>query len=423
MDDWEGQLEAERLMLSTPDTVYDYLSKLEPPEHRWRPRLPDFLIERLVGRNDPLIDLGLARFTTNDRVLEPLWERGDVVRMALLTNRFQIFKPRTADLSSILKTGSRDLVHGMMTNPTMPPDWLAAVISNRLGLSDEAWWNATTSAIMNPRLREKREADTFDEQIEVWEHEKPINAVWDLYLTAEPTPKWANALINAAPIPFILSLPERFMPDMKTEEGREDWKKTATRRHEAYRELLWKAAEEKWIDPAGLEKEDKLSAFAWARRAFAEAYVRSAYAHDDRMRIANHRDQAFRIGYYQGATVDPSWPVDEYIERDGLVFLDAISNNNSLYLKTNCEIQRDVRAAARRLETNHDDIQGTMKFRLARMAKEDPQRYGDQPTEEMLEDWRRQDEEAAHRARMTEAATKATTANAEPSKKRGWFGR
>ena len=422
MDDWEGQLEAERLMLSPPHVVYDYLAKLDPPEHEWRPRLPDFLVEKLISRNEPLVDLGVARFTTNDRVIAPLWERGGMIQMALLTNRFAWLKPRDVDLKPILETGSRDIIHGTMTNPMMPPDWLAAIISNKLELSEDAWWNATVSGIMNPRLRETRRADTFDEQIEVWTHEKPINAVWDLYLLADPTPKWANALVNAGQIPFILSLPDRFMPDMKTDEGRADWKATATRRNEAYRELLWKAAEEKWVDPAGREKEDKLSAYAWARRAFAEAYVRSASMHADRMKIANHADQAFRIGYYQGAEVGPDWPIAEYIERDGLAFLDAISGNRSLYLRTNVEIQREIRFAARDLELNHDDIQGMMKHMLTVLSKEDPARYGSDPTEEMLEHWRQQDEQAERREHMDAAARDAAAAPVAP-KKKGWFGR
>ncbi|WP_141740456.1 hypothetical protein [Bosea sp. BIWAKO-01] len=326
-----------------------------------------------------------------------------------------IYIPPSVDLKPLLEGASRDFIHAMMTNPTIEPELLAGLLANTVNLEPEAWWNVCASGIMNPRLKHTIKADTFDEQVQAWDHEKPIGAVWDLFLTAPATPKWASALSNVGSIPFLLVLPDRFYPDMKTEEGREDWGQTHGRRNAAYRELFMKAVQEKWVGPEGVGNEGRLGNFVWVRRGFAEAYVRSIFGHDERIKFATHADPAFRIGYYLAADVRPEWPIEDYIERDGMEFVEAVAMNDSLYLRMNCDIQRRLKAVVREQTKNFDHVITSMKRWRERMVAKDPELYGDTPTEEMLEHCRRADELAARRERMA-----APMEAAKPVKK-GWF--
>lgn len=417
MDDWEARLEAERLALSSPEVVYDYLSKLPRPTSFWDVPLPDFVIERLIERKDPLVDLAVARFASNSRAMEPLWDRGEMVRLALMGNRNRAFVPADR-LKEVLTEATRDQVHALMTNPTLHEFVLSAVFLNEIELDEEVWWNACASGILNERLRTTLKADTFSEQTRAWDHEKPIQGAWDLYIQAPATTRWATALSNAGKIAFVIGLPKRLMPPEGT--PKESWQGEYHKRQDAYRELMWKLVREKWVGPEGIEKEDHLSSFRWARRAFAEAYIRE-HSIGQTSKFADDADPAFRHGFYVAADVTEHWPIDAYHERDGDEFIDSVIWNDSLYLRTNCEIQSKIKRMARASTKDMDHVISALSRRRKVLEDQDPERYGDQPTEEMVDHWRRQDEDAARRERMSAAAAEAAAARAEP-KKKGWFG-
>ena len=75
-------IEAKRLLLSSPETVFQYFEKHQDGE------IPYQLAEVLLTRNDELINLGLARFTKNKEVLEKLFKESsdEAIRCAALSN-------------------------------------------------------------------------------------------------------------------------------------------------------------------------------------------------------------------------------------------------------------------------------------------------------------------------------------------------
>ncbi|MGO4780405.1 hypothetical protein AB4084_33515, partial [Lysobacter sp. 2RAB21] len=65
-DNYQTRLEAERLRLSNPETVYAWLSALPAAESVFTGNCADVIVKTLLERDDPLINLALARFTAND---------------------------------------------------------------------------------------------------------------------------------------------------------------------------------------------------------------------------------------------------------------------------------------------------------------------------------------------------------------------
>jgi hypothetical protein len=250
------------------------------------------------------------------------------------------------------------------------------------------------------------------------EHEKPIHAAWHLYEHVEPTARWAEVLQHMFRLPFRLDLPKTYLPDLSTDEGREEWRKTSSQRYRQYEGDLAKTVQEKWRTPEGTEDEH-LTGFFWARVAFAQAASR---AHVEVARsFPGHPDQAFRVGWYAGATFHyPGWPVDDFNARDGWEFISAILRNPIFYERLNYRLQRAVYQFACD-HNRRDDYQSWFKSSLKNWIAKDPQKYGDEPTPAMEAEKRRYEEEKAQqeaRKQLTEGTdTRSRIASAIQSQR------
>jgi hypothetical protein len=377
MESWEAALEAERLKLSSAETVYAWLSELKPPESRVQENLPDVIFDTLATRNELLINIGLARFASSFEKVESLWSRGPAVRLAMLSNRNSGAIFPVADIYRVVAECTDDELGAMLMNPKTSPHLLARVFSNELKLTPERWQQACIYAIRNERLTYLPKHDTWEEFTDSRDHAKPINEVWNLFLRAEPTPQWANILQRAGDLAFDTTMPQEFLPERGGDP--EQWAEAWTKRHEEFQAVLLKTISEKWKTSVGA-KDETLTAHFWARAAFAASVSRTASHLAIAKGMEDHPDLAFRVGFYGGAKVLPGWPVRKYYDRDGREFIDGVLSNDSLYERRNHAEQ----AFLKRLAYDHEECD-CYRRNLARLLKKDPVRYGDEPTDEMRE--------------------------------------
>lgn len=424
-DNYESKLEAERLRLSSPETVYVWLSALPASENTFSGNCADVIVKTLLERCDPLIDLALARFTANYALLKPLWEKGGLVRTALLANRAYgplfptstFFSAGDPDpLGPIIGEFDLDNLDALYSNPRIPAALLDQTFRNTVGLSEERHLLACRFAIRNPRLRHLLNHDTFDEFTESMEHAKPINAVWDLVRTAPPTEAWANVFVDAGRVVFELGLPREFMPDMSTEEGRTDWNATWQRRNEAYRTIVLKAARERWLGPED-KRNDPHGAWTWARAAISEAVVR-ARPHNPEF-TCEDPDLGFRIGFYRAAAVTPEWDIEGLAVKDGKSFMDALVWNDSLYERINHDTQWRFRRMGRSERIGDDVYVKWMEGKLEELQAKDSARYGSEPTDEMLAHYREKEEREARAEKARQRQEPSQPPRPQPTKK-GW---
>lgn len=423
-DNWETMLEAERLRLSAPEVVYAWLAALPPSANTLEGNCADVVVKTLLDRDNPLINLGLARYTANYQLLSSLWDKGGLVRTALLANQAHGPLFPTSNFHSagepdqlgplIEQMEVRD-IQALYTNPLCPPSLLEQTFRNTLGLSPDRHYLACRFAVRNERLRETLGHDTFDEFTTSYEHAKPIHAVWDLIRTAPATAAWAQLLTDAGRVVFELGLPQDLTPDLKTDEGRADWNATWEKRNGAYRRLIFEAAQTRWQEPED-KRVDELNPWLWARAAFAEAVCRSQ-PHNPEIN-AHHPDRGFRKGFYSGAAVTPQWNVSDMYERDGEMFLDGIVWNNSLYERQNHNTQWKVRSFAR--NSRNDLYVSSLNSRLKALMTDDPIRYGDEPTDEMVEEMRKREERERAAEERLQRQRQAEATEAKPPQTKGW---
>lgn len=424
-DNYQTKLEAERLRLSNAETVYAWLSALPASDSTFTGNVADVIVKALLERDDPLINLGLARFTANYDLLNPLWDKGGLVRTALLANQAHgplfptssVFGAGDPDpLRPHIEEMSVDDLDALYSNPRCPAALLEQTFRNTIGLSEDRHLLACRFAIRNERLRTTLGHDTFDEFTEAMEHAKPINAIWDMVRTAPATEPWASVFVNAGRVVFELKLPREFTPDMSTDEGRKDWNSSWQRRTEAYRAIILKVAQERWLGPED-KRDDPHGTWTWARAAISEAVCRTRpYNPEFTWR---HPDLGIRIGFYRAGAVTPEWDIEGMAAKDGKSFMDALVWNDTLYERGNHNTQSRFRRMARSEGVDDDVYVKWMDGKLETLTASDPKRYGAEPTEEMEEHYRQQEarEEAADLARRRRE--EAANAPPKPAKK-GW---
>ncbi len=386
-DNYQTRLEAERLRLSNPETVYAWLSALPAAESVFTGNCADVIVKTLLERDDPLINLALARFTANDQLLKPLWDKGGLMRTALLANRAYgpvfptsgIFSLRDLDpLRLMIEELTVDDLNALYSNPRCPAALLDQTFRNAIGLSEDRHLLACRYAVRNERLVKTLSCDTYEEFTEAVEHAKPIHAMWDLVRTAPATGPWASILADAGSVAFELGLPKESAPDMSTEVGSKEWKADWQKRNDAYRAIFVQAAQTRWLGPEE-QRNDPLCRWTRARAAISEAVCR-AQPHNPEF-TWEHPDLGFRIGFYRAAAVSPDWDIEAMAEKDGKSFTRALIWNESLYERVNHDLQRRLLASAHRMDD--DDCVAWMTDKLETLVATDPGRYGYEPTKEM----------------------------------------
>lgn len=203
-----------RLRLSSPEHVYQ---ALEEYGDCWRARpyvVEDERLEReLVGRNDRLIDLALAKNASTCSLVAQLYHRaltgtGDAeydraLRLASLSNRYAVgmlnsdglrgTEARTdSELYRLAMEGDIEELATLLRNPGSR-DLLQAVYARAAPLDvipDDRWRLLVSSSVNNPALNEEHDSDAGPDR-HAWHLQK---AVFTLLATAPAEPQWVTAL-------------------------------------------------------------------------------------------------------------------------------------------------------------------------------------------------------------------------------------
>jgi len=199
---YNALIEAKRLVLSSPEYVYDYLEKHAK-------ELPSEVFDALFKRNNELIKLGLAKFCNDYEILRKLFiesekEDGGAIRCAVLSNpycefRGLLFEPfKDDEKKSILEHATSPELQALVTNKSINGSSLADIFK-RTGwaenLADEQWFLSCIYALLgNPNLDQDYKSITptgYSEGWEDYEHNKALEAAWQLLENAPLTDKWA----------------------------------------------------------------------------------------------------------------------------------------------------------------------------------------------------------------------------------------
>ena len=310
-------IEAKRLLLSSPETVFQYFEKHQDGE------IPYQLAEVLLTRNDELINLGLARFTKNKEVLEKLFKESsdEAIRCAALSNpiffHLVIFGcTEKKHLVNILEKGTQAEVHALVTNESLKGNSLANIFSREgwaSHLDDDRWFLCSILALNNPNLQSEYKSFSpvgYGEGWQEYEHDKAIKAAWNLLLYAPLTKKWANGLsyeFSSKKITNIKAMDEKY-----------------------YKEVL-----ARWVS----EKKDLEEDFKDLRMWISSTVP--TYLEDLHKWMADHEDRSIRIGHYYSFTTYDEKELDKYYEKDGKEFINAALKNTNLFV--NKQIREHLR--------------------------------------------------------------------------------
>lgn len=300
-------IEKRRLLLSSPETVYQYLK-----EHKGTD-LVHHLSEVLLTKGDELINLGIAQFSENQTVLENLFQEtsDEAIRCAILANpKFPWVHWGLSDdqlkLSNIIETGTDAEVDALVTNSAMKGSLLADIFSRKgwaAGLDDDRWFLCSLDALFNPNLHSEYKSLAPIGYSHGWEesqHNTAITAAWNLLLNAPLTSKWAANLSH------IFSSQLLRHPYGGDEE-------------------FFKNVFTRWVS----ESEDLKQSFKDFRMWIGACAPSNLTELHDWM--AAHEDQAIRIGHYYSFRCSDVNELDTSYEKDGQDFIDAALRNDNLY--------------------------------------------------------------------------------------------
>ncbi|MFQ5853770.1 MAG: hypothetical protein ACE5JU_24690, partial [Candidatus Binatia bacterium] len=302
-------IEAKRLLLVSPEEVYRYLEERKDDEILYQ------LAEVLLERNDELINLAIARFTNNEGVLESLFKAStdEAIRCAALGNPefplgfFRLVEEQHTDLINVLEKGTQAEVHALVTNASLDGDSLASIF-RREGwaghLSDDRWFLCSILALNNPNLKSQYKSRApigYGEGYESYQHNKAIEGAWSLLLNAPLTKEWAINLSDQLAGNKIFH-------------------------YYGADETFYKKVFVRWVsDSEELEK-----SFKDLRMWIASTVP----THLDKLHewMANHDDQAIRIGHYYSFNTHDEKELDKYYEKDSKEFIDAALQNEHLFI-------------------------------------------------------------------------------------------
>lgn len=272
-------------------------------------------------RNEPALNLALARFGTYVPILSKLYRNGEnAIQLAVLTNRLvgprSRFGKRTAitsmDLVSLLKgfPRSKNKLNAYFENPHIPRDTLRDIISRKKDFEfiDNSMllhiihWLSSNEIISAPR------DDTF---MDGWAEHDYESLFFDLLKLTELVPKdqdWASVLSD-----IIEKLHLPFIPDTLSLEKISEWR---------------------------LDESDASPSF-WLRHALARKMALEGHREKDDAVNADCEDKAVRFAYYSACK---PWKLfGNFVNEDGFRYpsfedIDDIDNIDEYLTKNQAKV-------------------------------------------------------------------------------------
>ncbi len=330
------QIAQEYLNHAAPESVYAWLKSNSALVASWASSpLSTPLLIALLERNDPIINLGLANVTTDDKILQTLWHLNNAaIRIAIAENTYRdewIFSgPRwieEANLSKALEEEHIEFVQAWCTNPSLKHTALADLFSkNKIydGLSEERWLLCVYWGLKNPNLQ--KAPSLFDQY-----DDAPFQSAWQLLETLPNTRKNAYLICESFNKLACFRVPSWGRDELMFLE------------HILNR---WSADASDDTDARSSDGEER-SEFQILRKNIAKAIP--AYPQTLRNFLRDHKDLDVRRGFYESERVVNPADLQTYFNKDGQEFLGSAVYNEHLYAAH----PDGIRTAFRRLIENH----------------------------------------------------------------------
>ncbi|QKM44059.1 hypothetical protein HI792_15885 [Ralstonia solanacearum] len=328
-----------RLKLAEPDVVYHALESYGQflvARSRW-----DYdkeLENALLGRDNRLIDLALAKNAASDDVVGGLYRRSlegtsdpdydKAVRLACLANQAAVNMLLPANSQGIDATelrrlalqGDSDELGALMRNPGRRNVLVAAygrqgVFEN---IPDERWFHLVSNSVDNPGLNVD-ESNVYGPDFTAWDLQK---AIVGLLQTAPVEPRWIYALYS-----LLLTLNPENARSLESKA--------------AFQELLarWKAARvpktlDKAVDAEGYYSTNTLvEEFCGVMAAlYGHIFENRKF---EQVGAFDSEDLVLRCAHYGRGEMSPE-QMGQAWEKDGNLFALTALFNNQLLLKTSC---------------------------------------------------------------------------------------
>ncbi|MBR7777556.1 hypothetical protein [Undibacterium rugosum] len=198
-----------KLSLYSPSAVYEWFMSSEAQGND----SDEALMRFLLGRNEPLIDLGLAQHCRYDSVINDLWLRtkdsfrmneidAQALRLAILSNttdkrtekrNANWYSINLTDLANLLQNAAIVEIEAIFENPSIDETLLISLFRKEdlfESLNEKRWLDCLFATLRNSRKWE----DAADFDNDVWEIKKLQEAAYYLPSIAPLTELWAVAV-------------------------------------------------------------------------------------------------------------------------------------------------------------------------------------------------------------------------------------
>ena len=241
------------LVASPPERVYGVLEARAVKRDRNDEGFDQDIEKGLLDRNDPLIDLALAKFCKYGETAATLFNRAPAVgangaheqalRLAVLSNAYldstfsirgipvAVFDSDADAMSAWLSRANDAELFALFTNPSINQTFLRDFLEGKAGwdaMDEQRRFLAIQFLSSNNRMSESYSGD-MDGYAE-YSHDSVFFAAWKLAETLPPTRKWAMALggllnvirCHALHMDDPLAIAERWKPAANDKDGQED---------------------------------------------------------------------------------------------------------------------------------------------------------------------------------------------------------
>jgi hypothetical protein len=346
---FSNALSTERyLMSASPEAVFNWFMATVAAAKRSRrssfdTTFEEKLMQQLLTRQEPLIDLVIATYCDNADVLQILWQSGDkTIKLAIAANTFrQGFAGLPIAEGFAQVCSDPDLVHAVFENPSMVLKDLADFLERSekfSSLSDEEWLTCLHYAVRSPVLRSVPEDDPFADFLNGYGQylqRQAFSAAWRLLIVLDATDRHAAILSDAflsiaefSP-PYDEMLKAAGVPTAESTGEPSGWEK-----YEQGTRLYLDYVFHKWSDtssPSDEEGEKWPTARDFIRQGAAAGATRGGHC---KAHLRDHPDKWVRAGYYTTFKYWDEVGVRAANDRDGAFFTEHAVYNKALYENT-----------------------------------------------------------------------------------------
>ena len=344
------------LMSASPEAVFNWFMATVAAVKRSRrfsfsTTFEEKIMQQLLTREEPLIDLAIATYCDNADVLQTLWQSGDkTTKLAIAANTLrQGFAglPTAEGFAQLCRDA--DLVHAVFKNPSMVLEDLASFLErsgvNFSSLSDEEWLACLHYAVRNPVLRSVPEDEPFSDS--GYMHSlrmQAFSAAWKLLIVLDATDRHAAILGDAFLSIAVFSPPYDEMlkaagVPIADPTGEPSIGKFSefSEQYEQGTRLFLDYVFNKWSDtgPPSDEEGDKWpTARGFIRQGAAAGAARGGFTERIAAHLRDHPDKWVRAGYYTAFQFLDEAGVRAAYDKDGAFFTEHAVYNKALYKNT-----------------------------------------------------------------------------------------